>query len=106
MVEEHAELLGCPDLSFGCQALRRVDSVGDVAGDVAQAHGVLERTVEDGVDVVDRLGRHALAVAEPALGEQRLVEGVELGGGEPLQWHCTERGDDVGADVGAVVRER
>jgi hypothetical protein len=34
--------------------------------------------VEDGVDVLDGLGCHPLAVPEPAVGEQRLVEGVEL----------------------------
>jgi hypothetical protein len=31
VVDERAELLGCPDLAFGCQALRRVDRVGDIA---------------------------------------------------------------------------
>ena len=79
-MEERAELLGRPDLPFGRQALRRVNRVGDVASDITLAHGVLEGAMEDRVDVLDGLGRHPLAVPEPAADEERLIEGVELAG--------------------------
>jgi hypothetical protein len=62
--------------------------------------------MEDRVDVLDGLGRHPVAVPEPAVGEQHLVEGVELGGGELLERDRTKRREYAGADVDAVVRER
>jgi hypothetical protein len=63
--------------------------------------------VKDGVNVLDGLGSHAVTVPEPAPGKERLVEGVEVGGGELLERDRTKRrehaGADVGADVGAIV---
>jgi hypothetical protein len=105
VAEEGAQLLGRPDLPFGWQALWRVNGVGDVAGSVAPTHGVLEGAVEDGVDVLDGLGGHTLTVPEPAPGKERLVEGVEVGGGELLEGDRAKRRKYGGADVGAVVRE-
>jgi hypothetical protein len=93
VAEEGAELLGRPDLPFGWKALWRVDGVGDVAGSVAPAHGVLEGAVEDGVDVLDGLGGHTLTVPESAPGKERLVEGVEVGGGELLEGDRAKRGE-------------
>ena len=62
--------------------------------------------MKDGVDVLNGLGRHPLAIPEPAVGKQRLVEGVELGWGELLERDRAKRRKHPGTDVGAVVRER
>jgi hypothetical protein len=58
------------------------------------------------MDVLDGLGRHPLAVPEPTVGEQRLIEGVELRGGELLERDRAKCRKHPGTDVGAVVRER
>jgi hypothetical protein len=55
------------------------------------------------VHVLDGLGGHAVTVPEPAPGKERLVEGVEVGGGELLERDRTKRREHAGADVGAVV---
>jgi hypothetical protein len=57
------------------------------------------------VHVLDGLGGHAVAVPEPATGKERLVQGVEVGGGELLKRDRAKRRKYGGADVGAVVRE-
>jgi hypothetical protein len=59
MGQEGAELVGAPDLEFGGLDLRRVGGVGHVADDIAPAHGVLEHSMDEDVDVSDRLGRQA-----------------------------------------------
>ena len=105
MAEKCTQLLGRPDLPFGWQALWRLNGIGDVAGSIAPSHGVLEGAVEDGVDVLDRLGGHAVTVPEPAPGKERLVESVEVGGGELLERDRAKRRKYGGADVGVVVRE-
>jgi hypothetical protein len=61
--------------------------------------------MEDRVDVLDGLGRHPMAVPEPAADEERLIEGVEVGRGELLERDRTECREYAGADMGAVVRE-
>jgi hypothetical protein len=105
VAQEGAQLLGRPDLPFGWQALWRLNGIGDVAGSIAPSHGVLEGAVEDGVDVLDRLGGHAVTVPEPAPGKERLVKSVEVGGGELLEPDRAKRREHAGADVGAVVGE-
>jgi len=61
-----------------------VDVVGPVVGHIPPAGRVLERPVEQGVEVADGLGCQALAVAS-AVGEELAVEGGDAWGGEPLQ---------------------
>ena len=46
-----------------------------------------------------------MTVPEPAPGKERLVESVEVGGGELLERDRTKRRKYGGADVGVVVRE-
>jgi hypothetical protein len=55
-----------------------VDVVGPVVGHIAPAGRILERPVEQGVDVADGLGREAFAVAS-AVGEELAVEGGDAG---------------------------
>ena len=66
--EEGAQLLGAPDLPLGRCAVGWVDVVGPVLGHVAPAGRILQRPVEQGVDVADGFGREALAIAS-AVGE-------------------------------------
>src|SRR6266487_1496941 len=103
MREEGAQLLGGPHLLLGRCAVGWVDVVGSVVGHVAPARRVLERPVQERVDVADGLRCQALAVA-PAAGEQLAVEGGDAWRGEPLQLQGTEGGDDVDLQVGLVVR--
>jgi hypothetical protein len=76
-----------------------VDVVGPVAGHIAPAGRVLERPVEQGVDVADGLGGEALAVAA-AVGKELAVEGGDAGRGEPLQLQAAQGRDDVDLQVG------
>jgi len=105
VAEEGAQLLGRPDPPFGWQALWRVNGGGDVAGNVAPAHSVLQGPMEDGMDILDGLGGHAMTVPEPALGEKCLIQGIEVDGGELLERDRAKRRKHAGADVRAVVRE-
>jgi hypothetical protein len=61
--------------------------------------------MEDGMDVLDGLGGHAVTVPEPAPRKEPLIEGVEVGGGELLERDRAKRREHAGADVGAVVGE-
>ena len=45
------------------------------------------------MDVLDGLGGHTLTVPESAPGKERLVEGVEVGGGELLEGDRAKRGE-------------
>jgi hypothetical protein len=69
--EEGAELPRRPDLELSRLRLRRVSGVGHVAHDVAPAHRVPERPVDQDMDIPDRLGGQA-ARPVPAAGGQQL----------------------------------
>lgn len=84
VVEEDPELLGTPDVHLGSHALGQVGRGGDVAGDVAPAHGVAKCGMQLAVDVADCLGGQA-AAAPMAVVEQEAVEGGELRRGKPLE---------------------
>jgi hypothetical protein len=103
--QEGPQLLWGPDLQLGGGAPWWGDGVGHVADQVAEADGVLEGPVEHGVDVADRLGGQALAVAS-GVGAEGAVEAAEGGGGELLQLDVAQPGRDMGPGVVGVVGVR
>jgi hypothetical protein len=102
MLKEDPELVGTPDPHLGRLALGRIGRLGDVADQIAPPDRVLERPMQDVVDVTDGLGRQALAILA-SLGQQMAVEGVELGRGEALQLDRPAGREDVCLDVNAVI---
>ncbi len=70
VAQEGAELGRGPNLELGWFHLRRIGGIGDVADDVAPAHRIPERTMDQDVDVSDRLGRQAARPVAPAGSQQ------------------------------------
>jgi hypothetical protein len=103
MREEGPELLGSPHSHLGGPASGRLHRIGRVADHIAPPHRILQRPMQDRVDVLHRLGRQAPTIT-PTLSQQGSVEGIELGGGEPLQLNASERRQHMGPDLRLVVR--
>jgi hypothetical protein len=107
MVEERAQFLGRPDPLLGGAGGRGVGGLGDVADQVAPAHGIVQGAVQHQVHVADGLGRQPTLAAASSLAATMLqqvgVEMVQLHGGEGLQLDLAEDRHHVGGDVGAVV---
>jgi len=77
--EEHAELVGRPGPRDAADGWAPTPPcvAGDVVVDEPAGDGVVERGADDGVDLRDRLGGAAGAVAAAGGGEG-VVEGVEV----------------------------
>jgi len=98
-IEQLAGLLGRQRFDLLPRDLRWVHRLGDVPGNEAPPEGLLERPMNNYVDMLDRAG------AETGI-KLRTVERLQVGGGELLEFHTPDRRDDVRLNETGVAVER
>jgi hypothetical protein len=105
-VEESTQLLSRPGLDL-LRVLRlrswRLGPVRHVDVHQAEVDRVLQRFVDDGLDVGHRLGAEGSTGLAVAFGEEEGVELVEDSGRDLAELQRAERGKDMQAEVVAVV---